>query len=328
MAHRPRAWPPGGLRHRLPAQSLGPRRAWRGRGALSALRHVTRHLQEILAGLRPRRRHGGGAAHRRRLRGHAAGDPRNVRALSAATIVCKRGPMGCVVFPGADPRRRSRTASRAPASRSRSTTCWAPATPSCPASCAAGCATSRSRPAAPTPMPAAPSPSRACCARRKARPGRSCSSSSPTARRTARCARTRRLNHIHWATTRRPRAPTARWRSPSTIARSSRRWPTQVGAPRERIAAVQAPGRRGRRPGRCRAAGLRHAARRHLWPRGAVPRGRPRFWIGRPVEKPGSRPLDSRSTASARDRRAPRRMAGHPHGQGAVLLPPRRSRPS
>lgn len=41
---------------------------------------------------------------------HAAGGSedtltaiRNIRALSAATIVCKRGPMGCVVFPGAIP---------------------------------------------------------------------------------------------------------------------------------------------------------------------------------------------------------------------------------
>jgi len=30
---------------------------------------------------------------------------RNIRALSAATLVCKRGPMGCVVFPGAIPAR-------------------------------------------------------------------------------------------------------------------------------------------------------------------------------------------------------------------------------
>ncbi len=41
---------------------------------------------------------------------HAAGGSedtlqtiRNIRAVSAATIVCKRGPMGCVVFPGAIP---------------------------------------------------------------------------------------------------------------------------------------------------------------------------------------------------------------------------------
>ena len=47
----------------------------------------------------------------------------------------------------------SRTASRARASRSRSTTCSAPATPSCPASCAAGWAARSSRPAAPGPMP-------------------------------------------------------------------------------------------------------------------------------------------------------------------------------
>ena len=98
-----------------------------------------------------------------------------IRAQSAATIVCKRGPMGCVVFPDAIPssledgvkgpgypvevlqraRRRRRLPRRA--------------------SCAAGCAASRSRPPAPTPMPAAPSPCRACSARRRSRPSRSCS---------------------------------------------------------------------------------------------------------------------------------------------------------
>jgi len=70
---------------------------------------------------------------------------------------------------------RSPTASRTVCAgrdfRWKSTTCWAPATPSCPASCAAGCAANRSKPAAPMPTRVAPSPSRACCARRKARPG-------------------------------------------------------------------------------------------------------------------------------------------------------------
>ena len=54
-----------------------------------------------------------------------------VRARSQATIVMKRGPMGCVVFPARSPPR-SRTASRAAAFPSKSTTCSAPATPSCP----------------------------------------------------------------------------------------------------------------------------------------------------------------------------------------------------
>jgi hypothetical protein len=44
--------------------------------------------------------------------------------------------------------------------------CSAPATPSCPASCAAGCGGEAWRPRRPGPMPAAPSPSRACSARR------------------------------------------------------------------------------------------------------------------------------------------------------------------
>ena len=32
-----------------------------------------------------------------------ADHPQSIRALSPAVIVCKRGPMGCVVFPGAIP---------------------------------------------------------------------------------------------------------------------------------------------------------------------------------------------------------------------------------
>ena len=49
--------------------------------------------------------------------------------------------------------------------------CWARAMPSCRASCAAGSRASRLRPARPGPMPAAPSPCRGFCARRKSRPG-------------------------------------------------------------------------------------------------------------------------------------------------------------
>ncbi len=55
--------------------------------------------------------------------------------------------MGCIVYDGPIPTI-SKTASSARASRSRSTTCSAPATPSCRASCAAGSGRDRSRPAA------------------------------------------------------------------------------------------------------------------------------------------------------------------------------------
>ena len=227
-------------------------------------------------------------------------------------------------FPARSPPR-SRTASRAPASRSRSTTCSARATPSCPASCAAGCATSRSRPAAPMPMPAAPSRCRACCARRKARPGRSCSTSSRNGRRTARCARTRRST----TSTGRRRAG----REPDrlmALAIDHRAQLEEMADARRRAArahrAVQGAGRRGRRAGRRRAAGLRHAARRHLWPRGAVPRRRPSV-LDRPAGRAaGLAPAGFRDRRHGSHRREAGRMAGHPHGQVPVLLPPRRPR--
>ncbi len=63
---------------------------------------------------------------------------RNIRAKSKATIVLKRGPKGCTVFPDAIPANIDDGHQRPRASRSRSTTCWARAMPSCRASCAAG----------------------------------------------------------------------------------------------------------------------------------------------------------------------------------------------
>ena len=67
---------------------------------------------------------------------------RIIRLLSQATIVLKRGPMGCVVYDGPIPTR-SRMALSAAVFPSRSITCWGLAMPSCRAFCAAGCATSR-----------------------------------------------------------------------------------------------------------------------------------------------------------------------------------------
>ena len=150
---------------------------------------------------------------------------RRIRALTRATLVCKRGPMGCVVFPERDPGAPSRTASRARAFRSRSTTCSAPATPSWAASCAAGFAMSRwSRPA-PTPTPAAPSRCRASCARPSIRPGRSCSISSGTAPRRRACGSIRR-SATSIGRRRAGRRPRPSRRLPSTTAGSSRRWRT------------------------------------------------------------------------------------------------------
>ena len=109
----------------------------------------------------------------------------------------------------------------------------------------------------------------------------------------SRAAPRRRLNHIHWATTRRAEAARASWRWRSTIARNSKKIADEADAPRERIGAIQAA--RGRR-------------RRARWPQGRPGYGMlldgkygrealfraadHNFWIGRPVEEPGSRPLD------------------------------------
>ena len=61
----------------------------------------------------------------------------------------------------------------------------------------------------------------------------------------------------------------------------------------------------------------------NLWPRGAVSRRRPPFWIGRPVELPGSRPLDFefRQDLGAQLIEWP---VAH-YDQVPVLLPPGRS---
>ena len=98
-------------------------------------------------------------------------------------------------------------------------------------------------------------------------------------------------DHPRRARPRRTPIPAGSWRSPSTTACSSRPWPTRPALPRKRIEAlkvlaVEAAVAGGRRPAR-----LRHAARRHLRPGGAVPR--------RPTTRCGSAGR-SRSRARAR----------------------------
>ena len=187
------AWRQGRLRHRLPAQSLGSRRPWRGRGALyRAPTRVTRASADDPARLRPDRRHRGGAAHRRRHR--AIRSPRCAHPAirpDRAPSCCKRGPMGCVVLSRRDPgvaggrhqgpRLSGRGLQRARRGRRLHVRL--------PARLAARRAARR--PAAPTPMPAAPSPSRGCSARRKARPSTELRLlPRPWQRPTARCAAT------------------------------------------------------------------------------------------------------------------------------------------
>ena len=106
--------------------------------------------------------------------------------------------------------------------------------PSWPASCAAGCATSRSSAAAPTPMPAARSSSRATAARRRCRAGSSCSTSSPTARATRAAARGRRRSSTCTARRRGCATGPSSPCSPSTIASQFEELARAHGARRRR----------------------------------------------------------------------------------------------
>ena len=101
--HRQGERPQGGVRRRLPPEPLGPA----GHGAGDERYVRSDHGHRAAAGrscrLRPHRRHRGGAAHRGRLGGYARRRSAPSAPSRTATIVCKRGPMGCVVFPGDDP---------------------------------------------------------------------------------------------------------------------------------------------------------------------------------------------------------------------------------
>ena len=101
-----------------------------------------------------------------------------------------------------DPRRHRGRPARARAFRSRCSTSSAPATPSWPASCAAGSKSSRSPTAAPTPTPAAPWSSRATAARRRCRAGPSCSHFLAHGSPERALRRDAALEHLHRATTR------------------------------------------------------------------------------------------------------------------------------
>ena len=251
---------------------------------------VTERLQRHPAAMRSDRRHRGGDDDRRRRRRPARGAEGGARVEPGDDRAEARAD-GLRRLPRRDPRLRSRTASRGRAFRSRSITCSAPATRSCPASCAAGCATSRSRPAAPTPTPAAPSRCRACCARPNIRPGPSSAASSKHGSPHRALRHDETLNHIHWATTRRPEPPTIMALAIDHRAQLEK-IADDAGAPRERISAfkllaVEAAAKvAAGRPGFGMLLDGKYG-REALFR--AVDHD---FWIGRPVEEPGSRPLD------------------------------------
>ena len=220
------------LRRRLPPEPLGARRPRRRRGALHPLRHGHGAPADHRAGLRPHRRHRGGAAHPRRRAGHARSAAPHPRAHAGDARVQAR-PDGLRGLPRRHPGSLE-DGIKGRASRSRSTTCSAPATPSWAASCAAGFGTSRWRQAC--------AYANACGAFAVSR--LLCSPEYPTweelqhfLRHGAATPRLRldpALGHIHWATTRRP--------APATLKALAidHRWQLEamadrLGAPRERI---------------------------------------------------------------------------------------------
>ncbi len=215
---------------------------------------------------------------------------RAVRALSDATIVCKRGPMGCVVFPGAIPDSLE-DGIKGPgfpvevynvlgagdgfmAGYLRGWIRDEPVETCCAWANACGAfAVSRLMCA-----PEYPTWEELQLFLRQGSPHRA-------------LRRDEALNHVHWATTRRP-APEGLVALAIDHRVQFEEWADAAGAPRERIAAfkrlaVDAAARvADGRPGYGMLIDGTHG-REALFRAADHP-----FWIGRPVEKSGSRPLD------------------------------------
>ena len=222
---------------------------------------------------------------------------RAVRAVSDATLVCKRGPMGAAAFTGRDPRqpRRGRDAGRA--SRSRSSTCSAPATASCRACSRAG--------STDEPWPTALKYANACGAFAVSRHG--CTPAYPSLGGAAVLPRPRRrdgpalrndaaLEQIHWSTNRLRRLAEMR-----VFAFDHRMQLEEMeGATPEKIGAFKELCLEAALAGRGRPAGLRHPLRQPARARRAVraPPGTG-LWIGRPVRMAGLASADAGARARA-----------------------------
>ena len=243
---------------------------------------------------------------------------RAIRAVSAALIVMKRGPMGCVVYPGAIPDRIEdgvkgpgfpvevyNVLGAGDAFMAGFLRGWlrGEALERCCAFANAGGAFAVSRLLC--------APEYADLARDERIPG-------ARLRASARCARTSNLKNIHWSTTRENVAETHHGAGDRPSRAAWRRSPP-TPAPSAENPRLQAPGRRGRGARRRRQAGLRHAARRQIWPRGSVPRRRAQL-----LDRPSDR---GAGLAAARFRvrrlawRAAGGMAEAPRRQVPLLLP-------
>ncbi|MDQ0395206.1 bifunctional 5-dehydro-2-deoxygluconokinase/5-dehydro-2-deoxyphosphogluconate aldolase [Labrys monachus] len=251
--------------------------------------HVTRHLQSILpdcdlvVGTEEELHIAGGSE-------DTLETLRRIRAVSGATIVCKRGPMGCVVFPGAIPDSIEdgikgpgfpvevyNVLGAGDAFLSGFLRGWLRGEP----------------------LETACTYANACGAFAVSR--LLCSPESPTfaelaffldhGSRERALRRDEALNHIHWATTRRP-APDSLMAFAIDHRSQMEAMADEAGVSRDRIAAfkvlaVRAAARvAGGRPGFGMLIDGAHG-REALFRATDHP-----FWIGRPVEVPGSRPLE------------------------------------
>ncbi|WP_332687318.1 bifunctional 5-dehydro-2-deoxygluconokinase/5-dehydro-2-deoxyphosphogluconate aldolase [Bosea sp. (in: a-proteobacteria)] len=214
---------------------------------------------------------------------------RTIRSLSAATIVCKRGPMGCVVFPGAIPDSLEagikgpgfpvevyNVLGAGDAFMSGFLRGWLRDEPleTCCAYANAGGAFAVSRLLCSPDSPTFPELQHFL---RNGSPHRA-------------LRRDAELNHIHWATTRRPQGETLMALAIDHRAQIEK-MADEAGVPHERIAAfkrlaVEAAARvAAGRPGFGMLLDGRHG-REALFRAGDHD-----FWVARPLEVPGSRPL-------------------------------------
>ena len=199
----------GRLRHRLPPEPLGPRRpSARARSATSRSDTVTAQLQAIAAGLRPDRRHRGGDAHRRRRARHARGAAPHPRAHAGDASCASAARWAAWSFPAPIPDDLEdgikgpgfpvevfNVLGAGDAFMAGFLRGWLRDEP-LETGLRLRQRLRRLRGVAPA------------RARPSIRPGRSCSISSRHGAATPRLRHDPALDHIHWATTRRPAAPT------------------------------------------------------------------------------------------------------------------------
>ena len=338
------AWPQGGVRRRLPAEPWGLAGHDAGEERYVRSDKVTEHLKPILpscdliVGTEEELHIAGGFE-------DTLAAIRAIRAVSHATIVCKRGPMGCVVFPGEIPDALDKgvkgpgfpvevynVLGAGDAFLSGFLRGWLKSEPleTCCAYANASGAFAVSRLLC---SPEIPTFAELQHFLKNGSPHRALRLDPD-------------LNHVHWATTRRPQADTLMAFAIDHRAQFEA-MAQEIGADVAKVPSVQMPRGRGDGAGRRRPGRLRHADRRHLRARGALSRRRPSV-LDRPSgrgarlaptrfrgrrryrrESSSNGPSDIRSSASASITRtirtslkqAPGARAFAHHGCGAADRP-------